>query len=78
MLSKGQLGHARNLLSSTGTSLYGIAIVVAFIIGTICVMGGGAATTAISREGKDFIVSKYIPVDYKIQLYSKIVSSLSY
>ena len=76
MLSKGQLTHAKNLLSSTGTSLYGIAIVVAFIIGAICVMWRGAATSAKSREGKDFIVSKYIPVHYKIQLYSKIISSL--
>jgi len=76
MLSNGQLDHARNLLSKNDTSFYGIAIVAAFIIGTICIMSGGAATTAISREGKDFIVSKYIPVDYKIQLYSKILSSL--
>lgn len=75
MLSKGQLTHIRNLLSTNGTSIYGIAIVVSFIAGTVCVISGGAATTAISREGRDFIVSKYIPVDYKTQLYSKLISS---
>lgn len=76
MLSKGQLDHIRNLLSTNGTSLYGMVIVAAFIAGSVCVMSGGAGTTAISREGRDFIVSKYIPIDYKIQLYSKIISSL--
>lgn len=76
MFSKGQLSHIRNLLSTNGTSLYGFAIVAAFIAGTICVMGGGAGLTALSREGRDFLVSKYIPVHYKTQLYSKIISSL--
>ena len=75
MLSGGQLSEFRKLLSN-GTEWYSIAIVVAFIGGTACVMTGGASATALSREGKDFIVSKYIPVDYKTQLYSKIISSL--
>ena len=61
MLSGGQLSEFRNLLNN-GTQWYGIAIVIAFIVGTICVMSGGAGATALSREGKDFIVSKYIPV----------------
>jgi ABC-2 type transport system permease protein len=76
IFSKGQLSHIRNLLSSNGTSLYRFAIVAAFIVGTTCVMGGGAGSTALSREGRDFLVSKYIPVHYKTQLYSKIISSL--
>ena len=75
MLSGGQLSEFRKLLSN-GTQWYSIAIVIAFIGGTACVMTGGASATALSREGKDFIVSKYIPVDYKTQLYSKILSSL--
>lgn len=64
------------ILLNEGTSWYAIAIVISFIGGTICIMTGGAASTALSREGKDFIVSKYIPVDYKTQLYSKILSYL--
>ena len=75
MLSGGQLSEFRTLLSR-GTEWYAIAIVIAFIGGSACVMTGGAGATALSREGKDFIVSKYIPVCYKTQLYSKIISSL--
>jgi ABC-2 type transport system permease protein len=76
IFSNGQINHIKSLLSTNGTSLYGIAIVAAFIVGTTCVMGGGAGSTALSREGRDFLVSKYIPVHYKTQLYSKIISSL--
>ncbi|WP_160691814.1 hypothetical protein [Clostridium sp. C2-6-12] len=76
IFSNGQINHIRSLLSSKGTSIYGIAIVAAFVAGTVCVIGGGAGTTALSREGRDFLVSKYIPVHYKTQLYSKIISSL--
>lgn len=74
-LSGGKLTEFRTFLSD-GTKWYGIAIVIAFIAGTICIMAGGAGATALSREGKDFIIAKYIPVDYKTQLHSKILSSL--
>lgn len=75
MFSGDNLSKYRVLLNQ-GTSWYSITIAVSFIGGTICIMTGGAAATALSREGKDFIVSKYIPIDYKTQLYSKILSSL--
>ncbi|SFC16915.1 putative ABC transporter permease subunit [Clostridium uliginosum] len=75
MLSGGQLSEFRSLLKN-GTDWYAIAIVIAFIGGTICIITGGAGVTCLSREGKDFLVSKYIPVDYKTQLHSKILSSL--
>lgn len=74
-LSGGKLTQFKELLSD-GTKWYGIAIAVAFIAGASCVVSGGAGATALSREGKDFIIAKYIPVDYKTQLYSKILSSL--
>lgn len=74
-LSGGKLTQFKELLSG-GTKWYGIAIAVAFIAGASCVVSGGAGATALSREGKDFIIAKYIPVDYKTQLYSKILSSL--
>lgn len=75
MLSGGQLSEYKTLLNN-GTEWYGIAIAISFIGGAVCIMSGGAGATALSREGKDFIVSKYIPVSYKTQLYSKILSSL--
>lgn len=74
-LSGGKLTEFRTFLSD-GTKWYGMAIVIAFIAGTSCIMAGGAGATALSREGKDFIISRYIPVDYKTQLHSKILSSL--
>ncbi|WP_297426378.1 hypothetical protein [Clostridium sp.] len=74
-VSHGDLSKFADVLNKN-THWYGIAIVIAFIGGTTCVMTGGAAATALSREGKDFIVSKYIPIDYKTQLHSKIISSL--
>lgn len=75
ILSRSNLTNIRNLIN-TGTSIYGFVIVGAFILASMCVMTGGASATAISREGRDFIVSKYIPISYKTQLYSKILSSL--
>ena len=74
-LSGDKLAEFQTLLSE-GTKWYGMAIVIAFIAGTICIMAGGAGATALSREGKDFIIAKYIPVNYKTQLHSKILSSL--
>lgn len=75
MLSGGQLSSLRNLLIS-GTKWYGIVISASFISGAICVISGGAGITALSREGKDFMISKYIPVNYKTLIHSKILSSL--
>lgn len=75
ILSGGQLSELRNLLISD-TKWYGIVIVGAFISGSIFVISGGAGMTALSREGKDFMISKYIPVDYKTLIHSKILSSL--
>ena len=42
---------------------------------SLFISSGGAGTSAISREGKDIIVSKYIPVSSKDQLNAKIISS---
>lgn len=75
ILSGGQLSELRNLLISD-TKWYGIVIAGAFISGSIFVISGGAGMTALSRDGKDFMISKYIPVDYKTLIHSKILSSL--
>jgi ABC-2 type transport system permease protein len=73
--SGGKLSEYRYLLNSS-PKWNAITIAIAFVGGTVCIMSGGAGASALSREGKDFIVSKYIPVEYKTQLYSKILSSL--
>ncbi|MFT8350804.1 putative ABC transporter permease subunit [Clostridium saccharoperbutylacetonicum] len=75
MLSRSNISEIRNMLSQ-GTSFYGFVIVGAFVLASMSVMTGGASATALSREGRDILVSKYIPVSYKTQLYSKIISSV--
>lgn len=44
-----------------------------YLATSLTVIGNAVAATALSREGKDILVSKYIPVDYKTQLKSKII-----
>lgn len=75
IFSKGSLEKLREGLASSGSKYYAIFLVAIFGLSAFCSLGA-AGYTAVSREGKDFIVSKYIPVDYKDQTISKIVSSL--
>ncbi len=56
---------------------YGYIITVIFGFSILCVCGGGAALTAISREGRDFMVSKYIPVPIKDQIKAKVILSVA-
>ena len=70
-----QLSKFAEFLNGT-TEWYGMAIVISFVIATLSIAGGGAGLTALSREGRDFMISKYIPIDFKTQMHSKIVSSL--
>lgn len=51
-----------------------VSLTMATII--LSIIGGSAATTCLSREGRNIIVSKYIPISYKTQIKSKILSSL--
>lgn len=50
-------------------------LVIVFSIIILCITSGGAATTAISREGRDVMVSKYIPIPYKLQIQGKLILS---
>ena len=61
---------------SKNTNYYGFALIAIFGLSALAISTGGAASTAVSREGKDFMVSKYIPISPKDQLKSKIISSL--
>ena len=61
---------------SKSTDYYGFALVAVFGFAALAISTGGAASTAVSREGKDFMVSRYIPISAKDQLKSKIISSL--
>ena len=74
--SNGNLERIRNALQSS-TNFYGYALVGVFLFSTMGISGGGAAITAVSREGKEFFVSKYIPIEPKKQILAKIVASIS-
>ena len=46
-----------------------------FIVTALTIAGNSVASTALSREGKEIFISKYIPVDYKVQIQSKLIVS---
>ena len=62
------------LVENTGN--YGYLYLGIFVLSTLAISAGGAAMTAVSREGKDFFVSKYIPIDINELIKSKVISSL--
>lgn len=48
------------------------AILIVFLSGAF----NSIVQTSISREGKDFMVNKYLPIHYKYQIYGKILSGV--
>ena len=70
------------ILFSNGANHLNWSLGYLIIGGTPLVIGvgmssGSAGSTALSREGNNFIVSKYIPVSYKTQLLAKIISAFT-
>lgn len=66
-----------DLLSDKSQEFRDIIILgVTFLATALTISGNAAAATALSREGKEIFVSKYIPVDYKTQIHAKIIVSL--
>lgn len=53
----------------------GILAAIVFATAVMLAMMNPIATTAISREGKNIFVNKYIPMDYKQQILSKALSA---
>ncbi|MDQ0150536.1 ABC transporter permease [Eubacterium multiforme] len=54
-----------------------IVMAATFLAISLTISGNAVAATALSREGKDILVSKYIPVSYKTQIHSKIILSFA-
>lgn len=75
ILSRGGAENIRNFINQ-GDKWNAIFLVIVFVGSVLCISSGGAGFSALSREGKDFTIAKYIPVDYKEQLNAKIISSL--
>ena len=75
LFSNGGITELSKLIGSTNSWDSRILALI-FIAVSMFISSGGAGVTALSREGKDFMVSKYIPVSYEVHLISKIISSL--
>jgi ABC-2 type transport system permease protein len=75
LFSNGGITELSKLIESTDSWDSRILALI-FIAVSMFISSGGAGVTALSREGKDFMVSKYIPVPYEVHLESKIISSL--
>ena len=54
-----------------------IALAVTFGISVFVTSTNGIAASAISREGTNIFVCKYLPVSYKTQIMAKVLSSMS-
>lgn len=54
-----------------------IVLIVGFAIVTLAMSNNYITATAISREGSNIFISKYLPVSYKTQINAKILSSFS-
>ena len=53
-----------------------VIIVGAFLLAAFSICSAGGGRKCLSREGSDFVFSKIIPISYKDQAKSKIISSL--
>ena len=62
-------------ISNGGRS--GVVLAVAFGISVFVTSTNGIAASAISREGTNIFVGKYLPVSYKTQIMSKVLSGMS-
>lgn len=70
----GELRSAIQYLSNPSIIKYavaGVASAAIFISGSNMI-----SSTAISREGKNFYVSRYLPVDYKTVINAKVISGI--
>ena len=57
-------------------SVYGIVIIAALCASLFICGSNGITATAISREGQNLYVSKYLPMRYKDQIIAKVLSGI--
>ncbi|MBU5592149.1 hypothetical protein KQI89_10290 [Clostridium sp. MSJ-4] len=76
-LDTGKLSVITNMTQNINDpKILGLIIGIAFSI-TLFISGTSViACTSISREGEAMFINKYIPMTYKEQIYSKIISSI--
>lgn len=73
-----EMSQLRELSVYLGTGREGgIFLAVAFAISTFLTATNGITSSAISREGSNIYVCKYLPVGYKTQIMAKVLSGIS-
>ena len=70
----GQIKQLTGFLQSGKSTGIVLSIFFAFMVFSSC--SNSIATTAISREGKNLFILKYIPMKYKDQLMAKVLSAV--
>lgn len=66
--------NSNNFLNNT--RMLGIVIAAAFGIGMFMAGSTGISATAISREGQNLFVGKYLPMRYRDQIFAKVLSGI--
>ncbi|HWQ30640.1 MAG TPA: hypothetical protein VN549_06590, partial [Negativicutes bacterium] len=61
----------------SGGGRNGLVLAAAFGVSVFVTSTNGIAASAISREGTNIFISKYLPVSYKTQLMAKVLSGMS-
>ncbi|WBW97072.1 hypothetical protein [Oceanirhabdus sp. W0125-5] len=69
----GDLKQVGEMLQSGNSSIF---LVIIFAAAVILSSMNGISSTAISREGKNLYVIKYLPVSFKTQLMAKVLSAV--
>lgn len=60
----------------SGGGRNGLVLAAAFGISVLVTSTNGIAASAISREGTNIFISKYLPVSYKTQIMAKVLSGM--
>lgn len=61
----------------TGSRGSAVVLAAAFCISVFITSTNGITASAVSREGTNIFVCKYLPVDYKTQIMAKVLSGIS-
>lgn len=69
-----KLGMLRHFLQNTRVEAIVIAIMAA--AGVFISAANGITSTAISREGQNLFVSKYLPIKFELQILAKVLSGV--
>lgn len=69
-----ELGNLGTVITSGGNEAAVLA--VAFAVSTFITSTNGITSSAISREGSNIYVSKYLPISYKTQIMAKVLSGM--